>query len=96
MRAPAWGSGRLLESWGDPGDDMGGGETGNLQEAWVQMAGAMATVDKRPELFGSRRLLDCGSWVISPPLSLGYLGPGFPESHETKEFQAGHSALDKL
>lgn len=46
----------------------------------------------RPELFGSHRLLDYSSWVTLPPFELGYLGPGFPESHGTKELAAGHAA----
>lgn len=70
------------------------GRKGDLWEAWVKVIviWSFGTVDMRPELFGSHRLLDCGFWVTSPPFSLGYLGPGFPESHETKELEAGHSA----
>lgn len=53
-------------------------------------------MDIRPELFGSHRLLDCGSWVISPPLSLSYLGPAFLESHETKELEPRHSTWESF
>lgn len=70
------------------------GQKGDLWKAWVQVTvfWSLGIVDMSPELFGSHKLLDCGSWLISLPFSLGYLGPGFSESHETKELEAGHSA----